>query len=155
MAPHSRRQSSRSPLVTVSVPPRWRRRSDPDRGVVVAARSERLPASGVRPDLTLRATAVDETDPVAWRARALASLAAVLVDFALEDDDRYVLGDHDVVFHRFAHRVGAADVLCDQWSWLVDGCGVTLTCTAAREDQPDYSDLFDAVAATVEPPPAA
>ncbi|QCW52055.1 hypothetical protein FE634_19525 [Nocardioides dongxiaopingii] len=138
------------PHLTVAVPRTWRRRSDPERGVVVAARSVLLPASGVRPELTLRAGPVVEPDAATWRAGALTALAAVLVDFALEDDDVHDLDGHEVVHHRFAHRVGAADVLCDQWSWLVDGYGVTLTCSVAREDHPDYGDLFDAIAATVE-----
>ena len=135
--------------LTVAVPRTWRRRSDPERGVVVAARSVLLPASGVRPELTLRAGPVVEPDAATWRAGALTALAAVLVDFALEDDDVYDLGGHQVVYHRFAHRIGTADVLCDQWSWLVDGCGVTLTCSAARVDYPLWCDVFEAVAETV------
>lgn len=135
--------------LSVSVPSSWRRRHDPERGVVVAARAPALPASGVRPDLVVRTTTVDHDDGATWRREAIDELSAVLVDLALEDDDVYDLGGHDVVYHRFAHRVGTADVLCDQWSWLVDGCGVTLTCSAARVDYPDWCDVFEAVAATV------
>ena len=58
-------------------------------------------------------------------------------------------------YHRFAHRLGAADLLCDQWSWLVDGLGVTLTCSVAREDYPDYCDVFEAIAETVSIGPRA
>jgi len=42
-------------------------------------------------------------------------------------------------------------VVSDQWAWLVDGVGVTLTCTVAREDYADYYDVFEAVAETVDP----
>ncbi|MCW2816729.1 MAG: hypothetical protein JWN84_4184 [Nocardioides sp.] len=135
--------------LSVSVPTSWRRRRDPDRGVVVSARAPSLPASGVRPDLVVRTTTLDHDDARAWRHEALTDLAALLVDFALEDDDVYDLDGHDVHYHRFAHRVGTADVLCDQWAWLVDGFAVTLTCSAARVDYPDWCDVFEAIADTV------
>jgi hypothetical protein len=145
------------PGLSVSVPSSWRRRRDPrlgDHGVVVSARAPSLPASGVRPELTVRVACVDHDDAALWRRRTLAELATALEDFALEDEDVYDLGGYDVHYHRWAHRLGAADVLCDQWAWLVEGPGVrrgvTLTCAAAREDYPDYCDLFEAVAETVE-----
>ncbi|WP_340540243.1 hypothetical protein [Nocardioides sp. GXZ039] len=143
------------PDLTIVLPTTWRRRSDPDRGVVVAARSVLLPGSGIRPDLTLRAGPVTEPDAVRWRAQALAELSEALDELAVEDDDRFDLDGYDVLYHRFAHRVGTVDVVCEQWSWLVDGYGVTLTCSAAREDHLDYSDLFEAVAASVELAPKA
>ncbi len=135
--------------VDVAVPPRWRRRSDPDHGVLLSARSPHLPDSGVRPEIVVRCSAVDDTLD-RWRAEAMRELAGRLADFALEDDDEFALGDHDVAYRRFAHRIGTADVICDQWAWLVDGLGVTLTCATAREDYADYCDLFETVAETVE-----
>gem|GEM_PF-1898495 len=135
----------------IAVPPTWRRRSDPDHGVLVAARATRLPASGVSPDLVLRYSRVDDgEDLTAWRERAMGELADLLIDFALEDDDEFDLLGHDVAYRRFAHRVGTADVLCDQWAWLADGVGLTLTCSAAREDYPDYCDVFETIAETVD-----
>jgi hypothetical protein len=133
----------------IAVPPTWRRRSDTAHGVLVAARATSLPASGVRPELTLTCTAVDR-DLQPWRDQAMDELAERLVDFALEDDDTYDLDGHDVAYRRFAHRVGAADLLCDQWAWVVDGLGITLTCSAAREDYWDYCDVFEAIAETVD-----
>ena len=138
------------PHLTIAVPSTWRRRSDAEHGVAVAARAPTVPASGVRPDLVLRTTPVTDADLLAWRTDAVGELADALVDFALEDDDLYDLDGHEVLYHRFAHRVGTADVLCEQWSWLVAGRGVTLTCSAAREDYPLYGDLFEQIAATVE-----
>ena len=135
--------------LSVSVPTSWRRRRDPGHGVVVAARAPSLPPSGVRPDLVLRTTTVGHDDARAWRHAALGDLAEALVDFALEDDDVYDLGDHEVHYHRFAHRIGTADVLCEQWSWLLDGVGTTLTCSAARVDHPAWCEVFEAIAATV------
>uniref|UniRef100_UPI002B26B560 hypothetical protein n=1 Tax=Nocardioides sp. TaxID=35761 RepID=UPI002B26B560 len=135
----------------IAVPQTWRRRSDPDTGVLVAARATRLPASGVRPELVLRICRADDgEDLTAWRERAMGELADLLVDFALEDDAEYDLMGHPVAYRRFAHRLGSADVLCDQWAWLAHGTGVTLTCSVARVEYADYSDLFDAVAATVD-----
>lgn len=135
--------------VDVAVPPQWRRRSDPDRGVLLSARSPFLPDSGVRPEIVVRYAAVDE--PLdRWRTGAMRDLARRLVDFALEDDDEVALGEHDVAYRRFAHRSGTVDVLCDQWAWLVEGLGITLTAACARVDYPDYCDLFETVAETLE-----
>lgn len=134
--------------IDVCLPASWRRRSSPAHGVVVSARSTVLPAGGVPPDATLRCAVVD-TDLRTWRAAAITELSERLVDFAVEDDDEFDLLGRAVAYHRFAHRVGAADVLSDQWSWLVDGLGVTLTCSVARADYPDYCDVFEAIAATV------
>lgn len=144
-------EPSSQPHLSVVVPSTWRRRTDPAHGVLVAARSTVLPPSGVRPELVVRHARVDDgLTLVAWRADALRELAGLLVDFALEDDDEYDLLGHEVAYRRFAHRLGAADVLCDQWAWLVDGWGLTLTCSVAREDYPVYCDVFEAVAETVE-----
>jgi hypothetical protein len=145
------------PHLSVSVPTSWRRRHDPAlaaAGVLVSARAPSAPPSGVRPELTVRVVAVDPDehhDLLAWHTDALGDLADALVDFALEDDDGFDLEGHEVRYHRFAHRIGTADVLCDQWAWLVDGRGTTLTCSTARQDYPDYCDLFEAIAATVDP----
>lgn len=144
-------RSSAGRRLGIAVPPTWRRRCDPDHGVLVAARATRLPASGVSPDLVLRCSRVDDNeDLTAWRERAMGELADLLVDFALEDDDQFDLLGHDVAYRRFAHRVGTADVLCDQWAWLAEGVGLTLTCSVAREDYPDYCDVFEAIAETVD-----
>ncbi len=149
-----------------AVPPRWRRRADPLRGVVVAARAPTMPPSGVRPELVLRCCAVDD-NLVTWRAGAVDELSRRLVDFDVEDEDVFDLGGEEVVYRRFAHRVGAADVVCDQWAWLLGlavdpvdgdesgaahvagGMGLTLTGMVAREDYADYCDVFEAVADTV------
>jgi hypothetical protein len=99
--------------------------------------------------------AVVEEDLGTWRAEAVGALARQLPAFALEDRDAYDLGDHRVIYSRFAHRLGSTELLSEQWAWLVDRLGVTLTCTVAREDYPAFCDLFEAVAATVDIRPAA
>lgn len=140
--------------LSVSVPSSWRRRRDPRlelQGVVVSARAPSLPPSGVLPEMTVRVVAVDHEDAAAWRTEALAELGRLLEGFELEDDDVFDLEGHEVHYHRFAHWLGSADVICDQWAWLVDGRGVTLTCSAAREDYLTYCDLFETIAATLEP----
>lgn len=137
----------------IALPRTWRRRSDPERGVLVAARASALPGSGVRPELTVRCALVDD-ELGAWRDAAMAELAERLDDFELEDDDEFDLDGHAVAYRRFAHRCGADDVLCDQWAWLVDGWGLTLTCAVARVDYPTYCDVFEAIAETVELGPA-
>lgn len=135
---------------TIALPPRWRRRSDPDHGVLVHARAGVVPPSGTPPELVLRRAPVDD-DLVAWRAAAHARLATELVGFDLEDEDAFELEGRAVVYARFAHRLGTTELVSEQWSWLVDGSGTTLTATVAREDYADYCDVFEAVAATVEP----
>ena len=140
--------------VLVTVPARWHRREDPAHGVVVAARARSVPPSGQVPELVLRCVRVDD-DLATWRADAVAALADQLPAFALEDEDSFELGGHRVAYRRFAHRLGTAELLSEQWAWLVDGLGVTLTGTVAREDYLAYCDLFEAVAATVEVMPAA
>ena len=134
--------------IGICLPVTWRRRAAPAHGVVVSARSAVLPDSGVPPELTLRCVAVD-TDLTTWRAEALGELAGRLLDFDVEDDDTFELLGQEVRYHRFAHRLGTADVLSDQWAWLSDGLGVVLTCSVAREDYPDYCDVFEAIAETV------
>lgn len=138
----------------IAVPHGWRRRSDPAHGVLVAARATAVPASGVRPELTLTCTPVDQ-DLEAWRDTAMDELAERLDDFALEDDDTYDLDGHEVAYRRFAHRQGAADLLCDQWAWVVGDLGVTLTCSVAREDYGDYFEVFETIAETVDLGPLA
>lgn len=135
--------------VTVTVPHSWHARRGLGHGVLLAARPRSVPPSGVTPELVLRCTAVDHELRV-WRGQALLELRAQLEDFALEDADEFDLGDHRVSYARFAHRLGAADLLCDQWAWVAEGIGVTLTCTVAREDYLTYCDLFEDVAATVD-----
>ncbi|WP_134740276.1 hypothetical protein [Nocardioides sp. 503] len=138
----------------IALPPTWRRRRDPDHGVLVAARAAALPASGVRPELTLTCVSVEQ--PLEeWRAEAMRELAARLDDFDLEDEDVYDLFGHDVAYRRFAYRLGAADLLCDQWAWRTGSVGVTLTCSVAREDYWDYCDVFEAIAETVDVSPLA
>lgn len=140
--------------IGIRLPATWRRRSSPAHGVVISARSTVLPASGVPPEATVRCAAVD-TELHTWRTVAIADLSERLVDFEVEDDDEFELLGRTVVYHRFAHRLGAADVLSDQWSWLADGLGVTLTCSVAREDYPDYCDVFEAIAETLSIDPQA
>jgi hypothetical protein len=140
--------------VRVDLPVRWHRRDDPGHGVLVAARPRLVPASGYCPEVVVRCAAVSE-GLASWRAEALDALAAQLPDFALEDEDDYELGDQPVAYRRFAHRVGSADLLSEQWAWQVDGLGVTLTCSVAREDYPTFCDVFEEIAATLEVLPAA
>lgn len=136
--------------LTIALPPRWRRRADPDHGVLVHARAPVVPSSGTAPELVLRCAAVDG-DLASWRREALDELAAQLPDLDVEDEDVFDLEGREVVYARFAHRLGLADLVSEQWSWRVGGVGFTLTGTVAREDYEDWCDVFEAVAATFEP----
>lgn len=136
--------------LTIALPPRWRRRSDPDHGVLVHARAPVVPASGTAPELVLRCAPVDD-DLRTWRRAALADLREQLLDLDVEDEDAFELEGREVVYARFAHRLGLADLVSEQWSWRIGGTGITLTGTVAREDYEDYCEVFEAVAATFEP----
>jgi hypothetical protein len=134
----------------VRLPGRWRRSADPERGVLVTARCPVAGASGVVPLIRL------EMHPVpgslhTWREDDLRATAARRRDFELDDEDDYDLGGWGVAYRRFGYRRDRDDVLCEQWAWLVDGIGYTLTCTVGRADYPDYCDVFEAVAETFEP----
>lgn len=135
--------------ITVAVPRHWATRKDPEHGIVVAARARAVPASGFAPEIVLRTVPV-EADLAAWRDDAMAALAHQLDHFDVEDTDEYDLGIQPVSYRRFGHRLGTVDVVCDQWAWVVDGIGLTLTGSVARSEYADYCDLFEDVAATVE-----
>lgn len=138
--------------LAISIPASWRRASEPGCGVIVHARAPSLPDSGVRPEVVLRCEPVEE-EPSRWRRAALVELESSTVKFDLEDEDDYDLGGLEVTYRRYAHHLRGVDVLCDEWSWLVDGLGLVLTCSVAREDYLDYYDVFEAIAATVDPGP--
>lgn len=139
--------------VRVSVPPRWAGRTDPEHGVVLAARSRELPASGRAPELMVRCTTV-ESELLAWREEAIAALSTQLAEFELEDEDEYDLAGQAVAYRRFSYRHGTSDILSEQWAWVVDGVGVTLTGSVDRTDYEAFRDLFESVAATIEIGPA-
>ncbi len=137
------------PVLTICVPPTWRRRHDPVRGIVVAARAPTAPPSGYRPEIVARSQ-VGVDDLRRWRIDRLGELADVLVDFALEDDDEFDLLGERVAYARFVHRHAATDVVCDQWAWVLDGIGITVSCSVAAEEYATYCDLFETVAESVQ-----
>ncbi|MDN4160810.1 hypothetical protein [Nocardioides abyssi] len=140
-----------TPLLTL--PPGWHHHPDPAPDVLVAARG--TPSwSGVPPELVLRRTEVpadwaDDLD--AWRAAAVVDLRRLLDRFALEDTELLDLEGRDVLYQRFAHRGVVADLLTEQWSWLVGRCGLTLSGTVALEDYADLCEVLEDAAASVEP----
>ncbi|WP_408897020.1 hypothetical protein ACJ5H2_19100 [Nocardioides sp. R1-1] len=144
------------PAVSVSVPRRWSSLDSPVPGVALLARAPAAATSGFTPELVLHTTPVDAALPLApWREEAVGALAAQLAAFEVEDADLVDLDGEPAAYLRFSHRLGGVDVVCDQWAWLRDGLGVTLTCTVARADYADYCDLFEEVAMTVRLVPRA
>lgn len=143
-----------TPSVSLAVPRRWTTHDTPAPGVPLVARAPAATPCGVTPELTLRTGPVDPAlSLAAWRAEALTALAGQLDALEVEDTDLVDLDGEAVAYARFSHRLDGLDgldVVCDQWAWLRDGVGVTLTGTVAREDYADYADLFEQVAATVE-----
>lgn len=137
--------------VGISVPANWRRTSDPGCGVLMAAVATGGAPHGFRPCVRLRCVPTPGR-AATWPDQSSADLRATCVDFALEDEDDYELAGRWVGYRRYAHRLHGADVLCEEWTWWVDGLGLVLTCSVAREEYADYCDVFEAIAETVEPP---
>lgn len=139
-----------TPLLTL--PPGWHAHPDPAPDVLVAARG--APSwSGVPPELVLRRAelpaAVD--DLAGWRTAAVADLRRLLDRFALEDTELLDLEGRDVLYQRFAHRGIGAELVTEQWSWLVGRRGLTLSGTVALEDYADLCEVLEDAAASVEP----
>lgn len=138
------------PAVTLALPRRWTTRDDPAPGVVLLARAPSPTAAGLIPELVLRTGPIgDDLTLDEWREEAMAALGTQLRDLEIEDSDLVDLDGEPARYLRFGHRLGDVDVLCEQWAWLYDGLGVTLTGSVARADYADYCDLFEDVAATV------
>jgi hypothetical protein len=136
--------------VHLALPHRWTTRSDPAHGLVLLGRAPSTPPGGFAPEIAVRTTPV-AGDLDTWRADALAALAGQLVTLEIEDDDRFELDGRAVAYHRLGHRSGAIELVTEQWAWLVDGVGLTLSGSVARQDYPDYADVFEEVAATLVP----
>ncbi|GAA3677923.1 hypothetical protein GCM10022237_41680 [Nocardioides ginsengisoli] len=158
-APARRHTHPQTHTVTIGVPRHWTTRSDPEHGLVLLARPPTRTGelgAAYGPELVVRTTPVD-TDLATWRAEAVAALAAQLDAFEIEDDDRFELNGRAVVYHRLGYRARGVDVVAEQWAWLIDvpgaggGIGVTLTGAVARSRYADYADLFEEVAATLDP----
>jgi hypothetical protein len=133
----------------LSVPRGWHCSTDDHGGLT--ARAGTAAASGVvRPTLTLVSHRVDAPRRE-WEAGRLRDLAHARPGFDLEDHDDFDLAGHEVTYRRYSHRTGGSDVLCEEWTWLVEGRGLVLTGAVAREDYADYCDVFEAVAETVDP----
>lgn len=114
-----------------AVPVGWRRSHRP--GVVVATRPGPSPAR-----LELRNGAVIGT---------VGDHDALVV----EDEDAYDLAGHPVAYRRFGHRADGVELVSEEWTWQVDGERLVLTGTVPRADYLSVCDLFEDVAATVEP----
>ena len=136
----------------IAVPPHWRRSADPGNGVLVSARCPVAGPTGVVALIRLEVEPVSGSLP-GWRAEDLRTTATRRTDFELDDEGDYDLDGREVSYRRFAFRRDADDLLCEQWAWLEDGLGYTLTCTVGRADYLDYCDVFEAVAATFDPQP--
>lgn len=111
-------------------PPGWRRETI---GGAVVATSPTRPDG--RPPARLE-----------WRRGAPEPDGAVV-----EDEDRYDLVGHDVGYRRLGHRTGGVDLVSEEWRWQVGGEQLVLTGTVPRADYLAVCDLFEEVAAAVDP----
>ncbi len=133
--------------ISIGVPSGWRQSSDLDHGIVMAARAPVTPGSGFVPEFVLDAEPVDCSFE-SWQEKALAALSDLLQRFDEEDTDDYQLGPGLARYRRVSHVSSEHNLVSEQWCWLIEGVGFTLTGTVAREDYADFCDLFEDVAGT-------
>lgn len=132
------------------VPNGWRAEHQPRVGIVATMTPHKTPASGLAPCITLTRNA---TELAAGEHLAhLRSLVARTFDNVdIEDADVYDYHDIDVAYLRFFHRTPRHDVIVEIWCWLVAGHVWSMVASADHRDHPDYTDVFDDVAATFDP----
>lgn len=135
----------------LSLPRRWPRFNDPACGLLVLVRSPVVPPGGYLPTLALTVEPIDHTELGQWRQAAQAELAGSLTSFEAEDEDTYDQLGHPTHYLRFAHRWRTHDLIGETWAWQPGEAGVVLSATVARADYAEYCELFEDVAATVDP----
>ena len=113
-------------------PPGWRRQTVG--GAIVA--TSPIPPGG-RPPARLE-----------WRRGAP---APELDGAVVEDEDRYDLVGHEVGYRRLGHRAGDVELVSEEWRWQIGREPLVLTGTVPRADYLAVCDLFDEVAAGVDP----
>ena len=136
--------------ISIGVPSGWRQTFDLDHGIVMVARAPTTPGSGFVPTFVLDAEPVDGSFE-SWQEKSLAALSDLLERFDEEDADDYHLGPALARYRRVAHVSSVSSehhLVSEQWCWLIEGLGFTLTGTVAREDYADFCDLFEDVAGT-------
>ena len=82
-----------------------------------------------------------------WRSGPAPAYDALVV----EDEDAFDLAGHPVDYRRFGHRANGVELVSEEWTWRADGDRLTLTGTVPRHDYLSVCDLFEDVAATVDP----
>jgi hypothetical protein len=145
---------ARTSVPELVIPPGWARTAAPDHGIIVAARSPATGLSGYAPTLVLDAEPVD-VDLGRWQLGTAEELAAALEYFEIEESDLFDLFGEPVGYRMYSFFRNGQDLLTEQWCWLVDGVGYTMSGTAARVDYLDVTDLFEQVAESFRVPPVA
>ena len=69
----------------------------------------------------------------------------------VEDEDTFDLGGLPVDYRRVGHRAAGVELVSEEWTWHCDGERRALIGTVAREDYLSVCDVFEDVAAAVEP----
>ena len=82
-----------------------------------------------------------------WRRGAPAELDGAVI----EDEDQYDLVGHEVGYRRLGHRAGDVELVSEEWRWQFDDELLVLTGTVPRADYLAVCDLFEEVAAGVDP----
>ncbi|QIX25372.1 hypothetical protein ncot_01295 [Nocardioides sp. JQ2195] len=132
------------------VPDGWSVEHEPRSGIVATMTPRKAPDSGLAPAITLTRSSTglgvrEHLDQL----RSLVEHTFDKVD--IEDADVYDYHDVDVAYLRFFHRTPRHDVIVEIWNWLVDGQVWSMAASADHRDHPDYTDVFDDVAATFDP----
>jgi hypothetical protein len=93
-----------------------------------------------------------DADLASWQAERLAMLHDDHPGLEVEDEDEFEVGGATACYRMLGWTDAGRDLLSEQWCWLVDGVGYTLTATVDRVDYADFTDLFEEVASSFVPP---
>lgn len=129
---------------TLPFPPDWEQRTDPYEGVALVAV---IPEEdyGFRTNVVVTLDEVPEMDLAVWQFSAEQLLQQGLVEFVLLDEEYVELGGRTAVRRLGHHTVGEDAVTMEQWAFLDQGVGYTLTASADTWVYDHVAELLTAI----------
>lgn len=135
----------------LQVPSGWRCVHHPRPGIASEMTPRSTPRHGLAPVVTLTVADTGLTAPD--HLERLVTLVLATFDRAeVEATDLYDFQGADVGYLRFFHRTPRHDMIVEIWVWLLDGRAWLMVASADHRDHPDFTDLFDDIAASFAPP---
>ena len=128
-----------------AIPTGWRCRDALDQGVLMSAVAPDHSGAGLAPTIRLEVEPVHLT-ATAWVAEELADLSSRLAGLVVEHEDSSDLSGVETCYRRLRHLRLGIPAVTEQWGWLIEGLGFTLTASAPATEHEHYASLFAAVA---------